>query len=195
MPFFHTLDASPVIYLSCEQSGFVHRTLNEMLEEYATPQVSSNQILRSYLEILLLKLTRFYTAEDAQYQSPYLLQQVSRYENLVEEHFIRHKSVQEYADMMAFTPKNLNAICKKAVGKTAGSIIKDRVLLEAKRLLMHSELSVNQIVAELNFKDPSYFVRFFRKNEGITPEQFRKRVLNGAYQGEANGLSSPHCAS
>lgn len=176
-PFFGD-NGSPYLQLDCDQSDFVKNIVGQMKEEFHGDKNQRDQVLRAYLEILLIKLNRFYKGDGQDtMSSPYLLQQVSHYENLVEENFIQYKSVQDYADMMAVTAKNLNAICKKAVGKTAGSIIKDRIMLEAKRLLMHSELSVNQIVAELNFKDPSYFVRFFRKNEGITPEHFRKNAL------------------
>lgn len=176
-PFFHGANA-PYLRLDCDQHEFVSSLIGQMQQELDQEQDRYEDVLRSFLEIFLIKLSRFYhSSSDEAYSSPYLLQQVSRYENLVEEYFIQYKSVQDYADMMAVTAKNLNAICKKAIGKTAGSIIKERVMLEAKRLLMHSELSVNKIVAELNFKDPSYFVRFFRKNEGITPEQFRKNAL------------------
>jgi AraC-like DNA-binding protein len=60
------------------------------------------------------------------------------------------------------------------VGKTAGDLIRDRVVLEAKRLLVNADLSITQIAYELNFGDGSYFTKFFRKYAGVTPEEFRR---------------------
>lgn len=80
----------------------------------------------------------------------------------------------EYAELLYVTPNHLNALCQDLVGKTAGELIRDRVLLEAKRLLTNAGLSVTEIAYELNFTDNSYFNRFFKKYVGCTPEEFRK---------------------
>lgn len=82
----------------------------------------------------------------------------------------------EYAELLYVTPNHLNALCHDLLGKTAGELIRDRVLLEAKRLLTNADLSVAQIAYELNFADNSYFNRFFKKYAGCTPEDFRKSV-------------------
>jgi AraC-like DNA-binding protein len=67
-------------------------------------------------------------------------------------------------------------VVKDVLGKTAGDIIRDRIAVEAKRLLTNAEMDVKEIAYDLNFEDPSYFTRFFRKNVGTTPEQFRKTM-------------------
>ena len=63
-------------------------------------------------------------------------------------------------------------------GKKAGDLIRDRVLLEAKRLLTNADMSVTEIAYDLNFQDNSYFNRFFKKNVGVTPDEFRKTFVN-----------------
>jgi AraC-like DNA-binding protein len=87
---------------------------------------------------------------------------------------VEHKTVREYAYMMALSEKQLYTVCQLALGKPLQKIIQERLLLEAKRLLVHTELSVAQVADQLNFLDHSYFNRFFRKEAGITPEQFRR---------------------
>ena len=67
---------------------------------------------------------------------------------------------------------------KSASGKTTSEIIQDRIILEARRLLTHSSLTITQIAAELGYFDNSYFARFFKKSTSQTPEQFRT-ALNG----------------
>ncbi len=71
------------------------------------------------------------------------------------------------------TPNHINALTYKLVGKSAVEIIRERVLLEAKRLLVNSDLMVSQIAETLHFEDNAYFTRFFKKYLGTTPEGFR----------------------
>ncbi|RYZ32209.1 MAG: AraC family transcriptional regulator, partial [Sphingobacteriales bacterium] len=72
---------------------------------------------------------------------------------------------------------HLNALCQDLLGKTAGELIRDRILLEAKRLLVNADISISEIAWQLNFADNSYFSKFFKKQAGTTPEAFRKSIL------------------
>lgn len=78
--------------------------------------------------------------------------------------------------MMNLSPSYLNTICKEALGKTLTDLISGRLILEAKRLFSYSDLNVSQVASRLNFADPSYFTRFFKKHTGLTPEQFKEGV-------------------
>ena len=71
------------------------------------------------------------------------------------------------------TPARLNAACKRAVGVTAGRVIRQRLLLEAKRSLIYTSMTANEIAYDLGFADPAYFSRFFRQHTGRTPSAFR----------------------
>ena len=83
----------------------------------------------------------------------------------------------EYADLMNITANHLNAFVQDMLGKTAGEVIRDRVLLEAKRLLTNADMTIAEIGYHLNFKDNAYFNRFFKKYTGQTPETFRKQFI------------------
>jgi len=79
--------------------------------------------------------------------------------------------------MLYVTPNHLNALSKDITHRSAGELIRDRVILEAKRLLINAKMSISEIAAELDFIDNSYFTKFFKKYEGVTPEVFRKQVI------------------
>lgn len=95
------------------------------------------------------------------------------FKRLIDQHYKTIRLPKEYADLLYVTPNHLNALCQEMAGKTAGELIRDRVMLESKRLLVNADLSIAQIAYELNFQDNSYFSRFFRKQSGMTPEAFR----------------------
>lgn len=93
----------------------------------------------------------------------------------IENNFLELKMPKDYAALLNITPTHLNFICKQQSKFSAGELIRDRIILEAKRLLVNFNLSVNAIAEKLNYHDSSYFVKFFKKNTGLTPEAFRKQ--------------------
>jgi AraC-like DNA-binding protein len=103
-----------------------------------------------------------------------------QFEKLIEQHYREKRLPKEYAEMMFLTPNHLNALTNNVVGKSAGEIIRDRTLLEAKRLLANSDLMIGQIAETLNFEDNAYFTRFFKKYLGTTPEGFRTAYAQSA---------------
>lgn len=105
-------------------------------------------------------------------------QTIKNFQRLVETHFLELRLPGAYAELLHVTTNHLNALCKENLGKQAGEVIRERILLEAKRLLINVDLSVAEIAYRLNFSDNSYFTRFFKKHEGLTPDEFRKRTTN-----------------
>src|SRR6266852_6069750 len=80
-----------------------------------------------------------------------------------------------YAEKLAMTPGRLNDIVKRTTGVTAGHLIRQRVLTEAKHQLVFTTLAIHEIAYDLTFSDPSHFARFFRKQTGTTPQDFREQ--------------------
>lgn len=97
------------------------------------------------------------------------------YQELIEKNFHQWHTPKAYAKQLNITANYLNALCKEQSGKSAGALIRQRILLEAKRLLAHTQLSVGEIAYQLNFTDNSYFGRFFKRYTDLTPEAFRKK--------------------
>src|SRR5215472_827702 len=94
---------------------------------------------------------------------------------LVEAHFRSQRLLDFYADALAMTPDRLNDHVKRATGVTAGHLIRQRVLTEAKRQLVFTNQPIHDIAYDLAFSDPSHFARFFRKQTGTTPQAFREQ--------------------
>jgi len=98
----------------------------------------------------------------------------SKFLNLIDEHFKEKRSVSFYAEKLNISPNYLNIICKKSINSSASSLIQDRILLEAKRLLKVSKKSVKDIVFDLGFYDQASFSKFFKSQTGMTPSQFKE---------------------
>jgi AraC family transcriptional regulator, transcriptional activator of pobA len=93
---------------------------------------------------------------------------------LMDEHFRKERLISFYAGKLSMTPDRLNDHVKRATGVTAGHLIRQRVLTEAKRQLVFTNQPINEIAYDLAFSDPSHFTRFFRKQTGMTPQAFRE---------------------
>lgn len=98
---------------------------------------------------------------------------VEELRRLLDEHFRKERLISFYAEKLAMTADRLNDHVKRATGVTAGHMIRQRVLTEAKRQLVFTTQAIHEIAYDLSFSDPSHFTRFFRKQTGMTPQAFR----------------------
>lgn len=94
---------------------------------------------------------------------------------LLEQNFHRHWRVPEYARRLKCTPSRLNRICRSFTRQTANGVILGRLAEEARRLLIFTTAPAAHVGARLGFPEPSYFTRFFRRQNGLTPGEFRQR--------------------
>jgi len=129
--------------------------------------------LRSYLRIWLIEAGRIAAELQPARWNDRNTALINRFLCMVGENYKTLSSVSEYAARLQVTSNHLNETVRRTMGKTAGQVIRGRMLLEAKRLLLHSDLSVSEIAYHLSFEDPSYFARFFRKQTGQAPAEFR----------------------
>ncbi len=98
---------------------------------------------------------------------------VKRFRQMIEEKYQQNPTIQQYADWLHVSPNHLTQTVKSVIGKTSLDLIKERSIIEIKRLLVHSEFSISEIADQLNYKDQSYFTKFFKKHTGQTPNAFR----------------------
>lgn len=147
------------------------RKFREMEEEFGRTDHFMEDALFYSIGHLLVRASRLYENLNAQPAPPRDL--LFRFQGLIEKNFAVLKTPKEYAALLHVTPNYLNSFCKRSSGTSAGDLIRQRVLLEAKRLLAHTQLPVAQVAYQLNFNDNSYFGRFFKKYAGMTPEAFR----------------------
>jgi len=168
---------SPILNPDNEMYADLENMLLMMISEYSKNNTYKENILGSYISILLLKSKTIITGTSEYKRNDSASQELlQKFNNLVEEHFIQYHKVNEYADLLSVTPNHLSETVKKVTGKTAGDIIHGRLILEAKRRLLHSSISAKELAYALNFNDPSYFSRFFKTNTNLSPEGFRKEI-------------------
>ncbi len=150
--------------------------LNSIFQEYNEKQERYKDAIKANLEIFLIELVRQSPSPNklSKDNNRYSQERLEEFLELLETHIAKKKHSSQYADLMNLTAFQLNAITKNTVGKTCFELIKEQVILEAKRQLLATTNQVNQISYQLGYEDVSYFIRFFKKNTGYTPEMFRE---------------------
>lgn len=178
MPFFSPLCQYPMIGMDKRNVNYIQNILKQMLNECVLEKKHQMEIIRAYLKIFLLHCEHIYQEQDnpSANEDNRAKTIVANYKILLEQNFRLNHQVQAYAKQLAITPDHLNKICKSTTGQKAGELLLGRILLEAKRLLLYSQMSQKEIAYDLRFKDPSYFSRIFRQKVGISPIRFRKQM-------------------
>lgn len=176
-PFLNGLTSDSVINLPSQYGTEVSGLFEKLIDQSIHQTVMQEDMIR----VLLLQI--FITLEQSHYNTPSQTSKsaqnttIRNFSKLVEKNFLEMRLPGAYASLLNVTPNHLNALVKENLGKQAGEVIRERILLEAKRLLVNRDLSVSEIAYRLNFNDNSYFTRFFRKYGGITPEAFREKSV------------------
>lgn len=167
----------PFINLNEEQSVEIQKIISDIQSELGNEDSSTEEMLRTLLKLIILKSTRIWKQQhelsDSVQQAD--VQFLRKFSKLVEQHFKTHHTVADYADMLCITPKNLSKKISMVSKETPNDIIKNRIILESKRLLAHTTMNVKEVAYSLNYDDDAYFVRFFTKHTGISPTNFRKQ--------------------
>jgi AraC-type DNA-binding domain-containing proteins len=100
---------------------------------------------------------------------------LSRYRELIENHFRNERGLDFYAGAIGVSAQRLNQACKNRAGRTASELLHERVVIEAKRFLIYMEMTVAEVGYKLGFEDPAYFSRFFTQRVGCAPGLYRKQ--------------------
>ncbi len=174
LDFYHQLDNQPVLYLDSPKAEQFQQLCHNMQQEYKTAQFGRTNAIQSFLQILLIQAQRHYTATSSPADDTTAYALAHSFSGLVDLHFQTKQAVEDYAALLGITPDYLTEVTKQATGLTASQLVHRRISLEAKRLLAHTARSVGEICYDLNFKDPSYFSRFFKRETGQTPQLFRQ---------------------
>ena len=106
-------------------------------------------------------------------RSTYEEAKLEKFQLLLEEHLAAEKKPSAYAEMLHLTPYQLNSLTRRMLDRTASEVINAQIVLEAKRLLLATSGQINAIAYQLGYDDASYFIRFFKKHTGYTPDQYR----------------------
>ncbi|MFZ6011114.1 MAG: helix-turn-helix domain-containing protein [Bacteroidota bacterium] len=159
--------------LHASQSKKIFLILNEIFHEHTTKQDAYQEAIKANLGILYLELARLQGKSTSKKTNSYAQERAAEFLELLETHISSHKQTSEYANMLNLSAYQLNSITKATLGKTCSDLINDHVVLEAKRYLLATSNQVTQIAFHLGYEDVSYFIRFFKKHTGYSPEAFR----------------------
>ncbi|AZA54189.1 AraC family transcriptional regulator [Chryseobacterium sp. G0201] len=177
-PFFSSSTFPRKFQFESEELLKIINLFQEIEEEYIAQNMMKDDLILSLMSQIYINTTRQFSKNLDEISSPTSISYFNHYqdfENLVEQYFTTQKSIAHYASVMEISPKHLNRIIQTVVQKTATEVITERVILEAKRMLMYLDESLVEIAFRLGYEEYSYFVRVFRKGSGMTPTQFIKK--------------------
>jgi AraC family transcriptional activator of pobA len=169
--------ADPVIALAdAAETDRLISLCRDLQQEHFLAREGHRLALRALLALLALEVVRL-AASRARTGAVTLAPSnptVDALRDLIDAHFRTERQLDFYADKLVMTADRLNDLVKRASGVTAGHLIRQRLLTEAKRELMFTNRAINDIAYDLAFVDPSHFARFFRKQTKMTPQEFRR---------------------
>jgi AraC family transcriptional activator of pobA len=171
------LALDPVVALGDSEQARLSRLAGELNEEAFLARAGYRIAMRGLLALVAVEVARLAASRARTGHATVELEPtgatVQALRKLLEEHFHTERQLGFYADKLAMTVDRLNDHVKRATGVTAGHLIRHRVLTEAKRQLVFTSEPIHEIAYALAFSDPSHFARFFRKQTGTTPHEFR----------------------
>ncbi len=170
--------ASGKNYCEVEAARFqrLHTHLAAIFHEYSLKQEGYIEAVKANLDLFFLEYIRQSKNPNsiAKSESGYIQERFEELVRLLETNIVNRKNVSDYADLLSLSPYQLNSIVKTSVGKTVSDLINEQIVLEAKRHLIATPAQVKEIADRLGYEDPSYFIRFFKKHTGQSPDSFRK---------------------
>ncbi|WP_338869299.1 helix-turn-helix domain-containing protein [Spirosoma sp. SC4-14] len=176
LPIIQNPDNGHELTLTSENRQFLDDLLQKILVEFNSSHSWRNSMLQSYVSVLLIYLSRLYVEQIQLVRVSPDRRLLNEFRAYIESHYSQLHQVADYADLLNITPGHLNDRIKQQSGKTAIGHIHERLVLEAKRLLLHTDLSAREIAWQLGFEDAAYFHRFFKRLTGETPTAFRTAI-------------------
>jgi AraC family transcriptional activator of pobA len=174
-PFFYTIhqDNPPLLLSSESDIRFLELLFRQSILEIKQAGESTPELLRSILELILNTCAARYPGHEKTLNKGKAQTIVKKFYHLIEENFQRNLLLSDYARLIGVTPNHLTQTVRHLTGKSSSQVIKAKQLLEIKRLLFHTNLTVSEIANLLHFEDQSYFTKFFKRETGLTPLQYR----------------------
>lgn len=179
-PFFNSPSFPRKLQLQSTELEAMIRLFEAIQNEHQSQNVMKQGFILSLITQIYIQSVREFSKDDEKTSATSVsyFKHYQDFENLLEESFTSQKSISFYASQLNISAKHLNRITQTVMQKTASEIITERVILEAKRMLIYLDEGLVEIAFRLGYEEYSYFARMFRKNTGITPSQFIKNHKN-----------------
>ncbi|PLK43337.1 helix-turn-helix domain-containing protein [Emticicia sp. TH156] len=179
---FNNINKMPMVRVADEEIMAIDPLFNSIDEEFGLNDTSQEEMIRTYLKQLLIKSTRIWKKQhlgQELLQSNNELDFFRRFSVLVDAYYKEKHSVADYADLLSMAAKTITNKFKRLNLPQPNEVIKDRIVLEAKRLLIHTSMTAKEIAYQLGYEDPAYFSRQFLQKTGESPSNFKKKYLMG----------------
>ena len=178
---FEMLAESNGISINLETKKDLEEVVMKMVKEFETKSVFRSQILRRYLKIFLIYLARQFQESTLVVKRTRNMELVQAFMTSLDKNFKEKKMVSDYASQFSVTPNYLNEIVKRNTGYSAGFHIRQRIVLEAKRLARYSNLCMKEIAYSLEFADSAHFSKFFKTVTGANFTDFKRGNENKSF--------------
>jgi AraC family transcriptional activator of pobA len=162
-----------------EEQSLIETMLRKLMKEYQRQQGYRRELIESSLIVVLACLM-----QQAQSMQPRLVEHpkrarryLSEFTNLIEQDYMHHHQLTFYATKIGISTAHLNAVCREFIQRSALDLIHARIMLEAKRNLVYTSLTIKTVAEMLGFADPAYFTRFFKRQAGLSPKEFRQQLV------------------
>ncbi len=175
--FFYTLDTATYYHIDNQTAKMLESLVCDMEEEAArTGEFGNVDVLKSYVRVFLVKVLR-YGVQDAGIRLDSVKPAQAlflQFRKLVEKEYRKLHTVQEYAERLNVAVRTLNKCVNDCSKMSPLAFVNNRIVLEAKRMVRYSNMMFKEIALELGFEEPSYFVKFFKRQTGYLPSDFRE---------------------
>jgi len=167
--------------LQPNQTDRIATLVAQIDQEYRQPAPGRNSLLEALTQALVVELSRLcaYAGRTAKRYSPRQSdkgrQHLEHYQALIEAHYREQPSIEQLAEQIGVSSAHLNMLCRQLAGRSALQLLHERLLLEAKRQLTYTNMTIGQVSDSLGFSEPAYFTRFFKRNTTFSPREFRLR--------------------
>lgn len=173
-PYFKITELN-ILALTDAETDALNPLFEAIVKEQRADTPNRLEVVRYLVAALLEKVKAMYQSKNnlkAEFSRAEYLS--DRFQQLVNNYYVEHKSVEQYADMLNITPGYLSEVVNANLGASPKGIINQRLVAEAKNMLRYSDLTISEIAYQLGFADPTSFGKFFRKEAGGTPSEFRQ---------------------
>lgn len=177
---FSSIYNIPPILMCSESLGRLYQFVEAMQAAFWANDSFSKETISAWLKLFFIETNKYasHLPEELVKSNPRSKDIVKEFKELLELNFRKWHKVGDYADKLMVSPDYLNTLIKESVGKTAKEFIQNRIVLEAKRLGIHTNLSSKAISYEIGFEDPAHFSKFFKTVSNTSFTEFRETVVS-----------------